>query len=103
MWQGSLSLQWQPRKEDPGLCLRPQRTEHLQDFPGDDTGQGRETWRGQCRAGEKEEGAVSWSSLARSLSWLPLHQTEVPVAVVRKLGGLLEWEPSTLVGVPLSI
>lgn len=44
-------------------------------------GQGRETWRGQCRAGEEEEGAVRWSSLSRSLTWLPLHQTEAPVVV----------------------
>lgn len=37
---------------------------------------GRETWRDQCQAGEEEEGAVRWSSLPQSLSWLPLHQTE---------------------------
>lgn len=51
-----------PRRRTQACVLR---TEHARGFPG--RRQGRETWRGQCRAGEEEGGADRGSTLSWSL------------------------------------
>lgn len=86
-----------PRRRTQACVLR---TEHARGFPG--RRQGRESWRGQCRAGEEEGGADRGSALSRSLARLPLHQTEAPVWWWGARGGPRERGPSTRVGVPLS-